>query len=431
MSPATLFGKSSLNRRRPAALFFAVLFSAALAGAQPAYDVLIQRGHVMDPKNGINRVMDIAVKSGKIARVAPSISAAEAAKVIDARGLYVTPGLVDLHVHVFAGGSGAAFAGGDFGILPDGMALRSGVTTVVDAGSSGWRNFLDFKRRIIDRDINYPMARVLAMLNIVGHGMGGSAVEQNTEDMDAQATARVAREFPQLVVGIKVAHYTGQNWIPFDRAVEAGTLAGIPVMVDFGQSTPARNYQELVLKHLRPGDISTHMYASSIPLLSPDGKLLPYLAEARKRGIFFDLGHGNKSFFWRQALPAARQGWMPDSISSDIHARSQLASMKDMTTCIGKVLTLGASLYDAVAMSTWRPAQQIKRSDLGHLTPGAAADIAVLRHEKGAFGYWDGDDLRHDGSQRVICELTLRDGKVAWDWNGISMRKFEERMPRK
>jgi len=410
-------------------LAFVAGMAFSLLQAQPAYDLLIRRGHVIDPKNGIDRVMDVAVKDGKIDRVAPSLPPASAQKVIDAQGLYVTAGLVDIHTHVFAAGTGTAFAGGDFGLPPDGLAMRSGVTTVVDAGSSGWRNFPEFKRRVIGRDINYPMVRVLAMLNIVGHGMGGGAVEQNTQDMDGPATARVAKQFPEHVVGVKVAHYTGQDWIAVDRAVEAGTLAGIPVMVDFGRSTPARSYQDLVLKHLRPGDISTHMYAASIPLFDEGGKLLPYLAQARKRGIRFDLGHGNKSFFWEQALPAARQGWMPDSISTDIHVRSQLASMKDMTVTMSKVLTLGASLADVVRMSTIRPAEQIKRPDLGHLSPGAPADVAILRLERGRYGYWDGEDIVREGAVRLTCELTLRNGQVAWDLNGLAARKYAAAKP--
>ncbi len=399
---------------------------AASVFAQKRYDLLIRGGHVIDPKNDIDRVLDVAVKDGKIARVASGIAAGEALRVIEAKGLYVVPGLVDIHAHVFAGGGTRdSFAGGDFSITPDGLSFRSGVTTIVDAGSSGWRNFSEFKKRILDRDINHPMVRVLAVLNIVGNGMGGGKIEQNTSDMDAQATARVARAHSDLIVGVKVAHYVAQDWIAVDRAVEAGKLADIPVMVDFGRSTPERSYQDLVLKHLRPGDISTHMYASSIPLFDPDRKLHPYLAEARKRGIHFDLGHGNKSFFWKQSVDAARQGWIPDSISTDIHVRSQLTSMQDMTTVMSKVLLLGVPLKDVIRMSTVRPAMQIKRPDLGHLTAGSNADIAVLRLQKGEFGFLDGDDLRYSASQKLICELTLLEGRIAWDLNGLAGKPWK------
>ena len=392
------------------------------AHAQPRYDLLIRGGHVIDPKNNIDRVTDVAITGRTIARVASSIPASEAKQVIEAKGLYVTPGLVDIHAHVFAGGEGlgTAFAGGPFSIPPDGLSFRSGVTTVVDAGSSGWRNFAEFKRRIIDRDTNYPKVRVLAMLNIVGHGMGGGSVEQNTADMEAEATARVASEHRDLIVGVKVAHYVAANWTAVDRAVEAGKLANIPVMVDFGRSSPERSYQDLLLKHLRPGDISTHMYASTIPLFDEGGKLLPYLAAARKRGVLFDLGHGNKSFFWDQAVGAIRQGWVPDSISTDIHVRSQLTSLKDMTTAMSKMLTLGVPLKDVIHMSTVNPAVQVRRPELGSLTVGSPADIAVLRLEQGTFGYLDGSDVRYPGSQRLVCEMTISSGQVVWDLNGLS-----------
>jgi dihydroorotase len=402
-------------------LLFGMLIALCLE-AQSTYDVLVKGGHVIDPKNNIDRVMDVAIQAGKIARVAASIAPSEAKQVIDAKGLYVTPGLLDIHVHVFAGGEGigTAFAGGSFSVPPDGISFPSGVTTVVDAGSSGWRNFSEFKRRIIDRDINHPKVRVLAMLNIVGHGMGGGDVEQNTADMNGEATAKVARENPDVIVGIKVAHYTGQDWIPIDQAVKGGKIAGVPVMVDFGKSTPARSYQELVLKRLRPGDISTHMYASSIPLFDDKGKLLPYLAQARKRGIVFDLGHGNKSFFWNQAVGAIKQGWIPDSVSTDVHVRSQLTSMKDMATSMSKLLALGVPLKELVRMSTVSPAREIKRPELGSLSVGSAGDVAVFRLEKGDFGFLDGNDQRLPATQRLTCELTMSNGVVVWDLNGLA-----------
>ena len=187
------------------------------------------------------------------------IPASEGKKVVDAKGLYVTPGLVDIHVHVYAGTGVADSFAGDSSVYPDAHMLRAGVTTAVDAGSSGWRNFEDFKQRIIDRS----KTRVLSMLNIVGSGMGGGKVEQNTNDMDPQATAAMAKKYPRIIVAIKTAHYMAPDWIAVDRAVEAGKTADIPVMVDFGRFSPDRPYQDLVLKHLRPGDISTHMYVRS------------------------------------------------------------------------------------------------------------------------------------------------------------------------
>ena len=327
---------------------FAFLLVAVTAVAQAQYDLLIKGGHVIDAKNHVSAVRDVGIQNHKIAEVAENIPAAKALKVIDAKGLYVTPGLVDIHVHAYAGTGQRGAYSGDLSVYPDGFTFRSGVTTVVDAGSSGWRNFPDFKDRVIDR----AKTRVLALLNIVGHGMGGGKVEQNVEDMDAKATAEQAERYHGVVVGIKTAHFNGPEWVAVDRAVEAGNLAHLPVMVDFGTFRPERPYQELVLKHLRPGDISTHMYLGMVPMLDDSGKVLPYLFEARKRGVIFDVGHGAGSFLWRQAAPAIKQGWIPDSISTDLHVSSMNAGMKDMTNVMSKFLNMGESMDQVIAQST-------------------------------------------------------------------------------
>jgi dihydroorotase len=396
------------------------VFTTALA--QGPYDILLQGGHVIDPKNGRNGVMDVAIAGGKIARVAASIPASQAKKVVAAKGLYVVPGLVDIHVHVYAGTGMTGAYSGDNSVYPDGHTFRSGVTTVVDAGSSGWRNFTDFKNRVIERS----KTRVLSMLNIVGHGMGGGSIEQNADDMDAKATAAMAKRFPEIVVGVKSAHYTGPEWVSVERAVEAGTLANIPVMVDFGTFRPERPFQQLVLEKLRPGDMYTHMYLGVVPMLDDSGKLMPYLAEARKRGVKFDVGHGGGSFVWRQAARAIPQGWTPDSISTDLHITSMNAGMKDMATTMSKILILGVPLADVIKMSTWNPAQQMKRPDLGHLTEEAVADVAVLRLRKGDFGYLDVRNALHKGNQKLECELTIRGGRVVYDLNGLAGQDWQK-----
>jgi dihydroorotase len=286
----------------------------------------------------------------------------------------------------------------------------------VDAGSSGWRNFEDFKDRIIDRS----KTRVLAMLNIVGHGMGGGAIEQNVDDMDAKATVDEARKYKTVIVGIKTAHYEGPEWTPVERAVEAGTLAGIPVMVDFGTFRPERPFQDLVLKKLRPGDIYTHTYLDAVPMLDARGHVQPYLFEARKRGVIFDVGHGGGSFLFRQAVPAIRQGFVPDSISTDLHIDSMNSGMKDMLNVMSKFLNMGLSLEDVIARSSRNPAKEIQREDLGNLSVGAPADIAVLRLDKGHFGFVDVFGARLQGSQKLACELTVRNGLVVFDLNGSS-----------
>src|SRR4051794_14629678 len=303
-----------------------LLLASSLAFGQARYDLLLKGGHVVDAKSHLSAIRDVAIANGRIAAVLENIPPAEARKTIDVSTLYVTPGLVDMHVHVFASSMGRKYTGEDC-VRPDGFTFRSGVTTVVDAGSSGWRNFGVFRDEIINR----AQTRVFAMLNIVGSGMGGRKdVEQNTSDMDPKRTAEVAKRNSDLVVGIKVAHYAGPEWIAVDRGVEAGKLANLPVMVDFATFRPERPFQDLVLKHLRPGDIYTHQYLRVVPMLDAQGRVLPYLFEARKRGIIFDVGHGGGSFSFLQAVPAVKQGFIPDSISTDLHTDSMNAGMKDM-----------------------------------------------------------------------------------------------------
>src|SRR6266853_1216954 len=391
-----------------------LIFSNAL-WSQVRYDVLLKGGHVIDPKNRIDQVMDVAIAQRKIARVAANIPEAEAKQVINVPGLYVTPGLVDMHIHAYASTGQKGEYNGDRSLYPDGYTLRNGVTTAVDAGTSGWTSFPDFKEKVIDR----ARTRVLAMINILGQGMGNrQTVEQNTADMDPQATAKMARKYPDIIVGIKTAHYMGPEWTAVDRAVEAAKLAGVPAMVDFGTFPARRPYEELVTKHLRPGDISTHMYTALVPMLDDQGRVRSYLFEARKRGVKFDLGHGGGSFSWKNAVPGIQQGFLPDSISTDLHTGSMNAGMKSMNNLMSKVLSLGVPLAKVIELTTISPALVIKRPELGHLSVGAGADVAVFRVDKGEFGFLDSRRARFTGTQMLICELTLRDGTVEWDLNG-------------
>ena len=400
-------------------LFLVCLLTGSLFAQ---YDLLLKGGHLVDAKNEIDEAKDVAIQEGRIAAVADSIDPSRAAKVVDISGLYVTPGLVDIHVHVYAGtGMKNAFSG-DNSVYPDGFSFRSGVTTMVDVGSSGWRNFPDFKQRVIDR----ARTRVLAMLNIVGRGMGGDPIEQNLDDMDAAATAKMAMQYPKTIVGVKTAHYRSAEWIPVERAVEAGTKADIPVMVDFGSFLKERPFEELVTKKLRPGDMYTHTYLGRVPLLDEQGKPRPYLFEAQKRGVKFDLGHGAGSFWWFQAVPSVKNGFIADSISTDLHFRSMNGGMKNMANVMSKFLALGLPLKDVVRKSTWEPAKQIKRTELGHLSIGAFADVAVFRLDKGKFGFLDIRNARYEGDQLLTCELTLRDGRVMWDLNGRAGTPWEK-----
>ena len=398
-----------------AALF---LLTAAAFG-QTDFDLVLKGGHVIDPKNGISGTRDVGIKNGKIAEVAANIAANRALKTVDVSAYYVTPGLIDIHTHLYAG-TGTAYTGPS-SVRPDDHSFRSGVTTMVDCGSSGWRNFPDFKERIIDQ----ARTRVLAFLNIVGSGMAGIP-EQNIYDMDVKSAAAMAASHKDIIVGFKSAHYIGPEWISVEHAVEAGTIANMPVIVDFGQFRPERPYEDLLLKKLRKGDIYTHQYLTSVPMLDEKGKVRPYLFEARKRGVIFDVGHGGGSFLFRQAVPAMKQGFGPDSISTDLHITSMNGAMKDMLNVMSKFLNMGMPLDETILKSTWNPAKEIKREDLGNLSVGAPADVAVLRMEQGNFGFVDVSGARLLGTQKLVAELTVRAGKVVWDLNGITREDWDK-----
>jgi dihydroorotase len=265
------------------------------------------------------------------------------------------------------------------------------------------------------------------MLNIVGSGMGGRKdVEQNVSDMDAEKTADMAKRYKDIIVGVKIAHYAGPEWVAVERAVSAGKMAGIPVMVDFATFRPERPFQDLVLKKLRPGDIYTHTYLTAVPMLDADGKVLPYLFEAKKRGVIFDVGHGAGSFSFRQAIPAVRQGFIPDSISSDYHVESMNAGMKDLLNVMSKFLNMGMSVAEVIARTTRNPAREIGREELGTLAVGGAADVAVLRLVSGEFGFVDSARRRMAGTQKLVCELTLKNGRTLYDLNGMMSEDWDK-----
>jgi dihydroorotase len=389
-----------------------------------SYSIVIKGGLVIDPKNGINEVMDIAIQDGKIASVAKNINAIGAAQVVNAKGLIVAPGLIDIHGHVFAGTQPDRYlSDGNGALMPDGYTFRVGVTTIVDCGGAGWKNFPLFKKNVID----VSQTRVLSFLNIVGEGMRGGAYEQDARDMDPKMAAYIAKQNKKDIVGFKVAHFENAEWIPVDNAVAAGKLAGdIPVIVDFGgdDSHAPLSIEELFFKHLRPGDIYTHTFTElqrRDPIVDfKTRQLKPFIKNAQARGIVFDVGFGGASFAFDQALPAIKAGFYPNTISTDLHTGSMNNAMKDMLNVMSIFMTMGMEVPAIIKASTWAPAQSIKREELGNLSVGSVADVAILGIREGNFGFFDRIGHKETGTKKFECQATIRNGKMVYDLNGIT-----------
>ena len=380
------------------------LLFAPLTAQEPPYDLLLTGGHVIDPANSVDGVRDVAIRNGKIVRIGASITTPSARRSADVQGLYVVPGLVDIHSHHY-GYSGALF--------PDDAALPAGTTTVVDAGGPGWRNFEDYQDKILRR----AKTRVLTSINIVGLGMGGN--ESDVEDMSPQATADKIRQYPDLIVGIKNAHFDRPGWVSVERAVEAGRLADRPVMLDNNiLSWTGRDTRTKVLEKMRPGDIHTHSYNDRhVEILDRRTRQVqPFMLEARKRGVLFDLGHGGGSFLWTVADRAMSLGFPPDTISTDLHASSILTTQSDMPNCMSKMMALGMELKEIIERSTAAPARAIRRfPQVGTLGEGKDADVAVLQIEEGVFAFHDAWEKKRLANRRIVNVLTVRAGEVVYD----------------
>jgi len=413
---------------------FTISITCALAQSAQ-YDLLLKGGHVIDPANHIDAVMDVAVTKNKIAAVAKDIPADQATKVVNVSGLYVTPGLIDIHFHIGHGGAPLNWFAPDarartepLGIPAD-IALQSGVTTIVDAGTAGAETFLQEKEEVID----HAKVRVLAFLNIVANGMNGG-LEQSVDEMDPKLCAETIKKYPDFIVGVKTAHYwtdrpwDGEHtpWAAVDRAEECGQAANVPVMFDFWPR-PERTYADLILKKMRPGDIHTHVFAQQFPIILPDGKLNPIMTQARARGVIFDVGHGAGSFWFRNAVPSVKQGFVPDSISTDLHMEN--FTILSMNNVMSKFLSMGVPLEDIVRRSTVNPANEIHRPELGTLTVEKEADIAVLEEQHGQFSYIDCGVARMDGNVKLVNRMTVRAGRIVYDPSGLSMVEWEKARP--
>ena len=388
----------------------------------PKYDLLLKNAHVIDPANQIDAPMDVAISTRRIAAVSADISASDARQTIDLAGLYVTPGLIDIHVHVYHTREPETLS-----VIADHHCFRSGVTTVADTGTAGAKHFLHFKRTVIDR----AKTRIFAFINIVKSGMIGP-FEQDVGEMDAELAASIVLAYPDECVGIKTAHYwvsqpfdeTHPPWAAVDRALEASAICKKPLMVDFWHR-PGRTYQDM-LRKMQPGDIHTHVYAQQFPILDENNQPADFMFEARERGIIFDLGHGAGSFWYRQAIPAFQGGFGPDSISTDLHIGNVNGVVHDMLTTMSKLLCMGMPLQEVIYRSTVTPAREIGHPELGHLGIGAEADIAVLQLREGQFGYVDCGQARMNGDRKLTCEMTLRAGEIVFDVNGRSVPAWED-----
>lgn len=406
-------------------LAFAFFIAAQFSVNAQSYTTILKGGHLIDPKNNIDRLMDVAIQDGKIAAIAQNIDPKLGKQVIDVSGKYVTPGLIDIHGHVFAGTDPDGQLENGFSSLPaDGFSFRVGVTTIVDCGDSGAETFELFKKNVIDKS----QTRVLAFLNISRKGMYGdenSLQQQNNSFFDPVLAADVAKHYPHLIVGFKVAHYHKSDWVAVDRTVEAGKIANLPIIVDFGGAVPRLSLEELFLRKMRPGDIFTHTYGELIKTKETivdltTKKLYPHVLEARKRGIIFDVGHGGGSFTFSQAIPATQQGFFPETISTDLHTGSMNSAMKDQLNVMSKFMSMDMTLANVVKASTWSAAKAIRHQELGHLSVGAIADVTVLNVREGKFGFYDVARYKNEGKNLLECEMTIKDGKVVYDLNARS-----------
>ena len=349
------------------------------------YDLVILGGRVIDPGQGLDGPYDVAFRDGKVAEVAPSIEPARAAATITADGALVVPGLIDLHTHVYWGATSLS-------VRPEPVARRSGATTLVDAGSAGAGNFLGFREFVIERS---PI-RILPYLNISFAGIfafSKSVMMGETSDvrlLDARECLEIARQHRDLIVGIKVR--VGRNTseaygvFPLELAVEVAEELALPVMAHIDFPPPRRRD---MLDRLRPGYVLTHCFRPfpNAPVVC--GEVRKEMLEARERGVLFDLGHGMGGFSFASTRPMLEAGFLPDVISSDVHTLCEHGPAFDLLHTMSKLHCLGMSLPEVIRAATVRPAEALRRPDLGTLAPGAAGDAAVLDVVEGSFDYVD------------------------------------------
>lgn len=382
-------------------------------------DILIRGGEVVDPSQQLLGVRDIAVCGGKIAAIAENLADVEARHTIDARGLIVTPGLIDLHVHVYTHIP--------LGLDADSLCAAGGVTTMLDTGSAGSNNFAAFRRDDIDRARTEILGLVnLSRIGLVAYDLGEL---MDPRYADVAGVVRTIREHPGVAIGVKIragAHIIGsgeQGWKHFMQAVEAARESGTWLMVHIGESPmsiPA------MLEHLEPGDCITHCFkGGSTRVTDDDGRIFDEVRAAAECGVIFDVGHGAGSFQWEVAEAALEQGFEPTTISTDLHMANIHGPVYDLPTTMSKFLMMGVSLERVVEMSTTRPARVLGREgDIGTLKAGTVADIAILEKREGDFLFTDSYRQDRPGQQLLVAAATIRKGEIVPGGGGLRMRKL-------
>lgn len=385
------------------------------------YDILIKGAILIDPWKGTLKPQDLAIKDEYIIKIDDNISESESSSVIDASGLYLTPGLIDAHTHCFYNNAVPAAWAGDFGINPDCFSFRNGVTTMIDTGSAGYLNFSQFYATVIER-VN---TRVLALLNIADWGMNTLLTTQFPNLFHIDKCIEFIKKYNDIIVGVKIAHYWSEDWAHVDLGLKVSKEANVPLMVDFGRFRKERPTDKL-LEKLQAGDILTHCYRAPVPVIDSNGKVFNYLRRARERGILFDLGHGQGSFLFRNAAPAIKQDFKPDFVSTDIHTLSMNDGCQDMATVMSKCLAMGMSFEEIITASTVNPAKAFKQEKLCRIEEGSKAEVALFSINDGNFAYKDICNGTLKSNKRIFCELTIKDGKVVWDYNSRYGTPYQE-----
>ena len=374
------------------------------------YDLLIKGGTVVDPSQELNAMRDVALSDGKVAAIEQSIAEGQAREVVDATGLIVTPGLVDLHVHAYWGAS-------HYGIEPDIGNIAKGVTTALDAGSASAFTFPAFRRHVLERSDT----RLYALLNISAMGMLSPKIGE-LEDLrwaDVEKAVEMGRANRDYVLGIKArlgrVQAADNDVDALRRALEAAEALDSLVMIHIGDSkTPLEELTAM----LRPGDVVTHCF-TGLPngVLNDAGRVIEGVKEAQRRGVVFDVGHGVGSFSFDTAEKAISQGFMPGNISSDLHIYNIGGPVFDQVTTLSKFMHLGVSLYNVIRLSTETAAKTMGVGDrLGTLKVGAEGDVAILRLGEGSYTLTDSIDVSVEAHQRLSHVQTISRGRVYRPW---------------